>query len=90
MPCFLVLLMLLSPRIVLVLMWFLSTYLQRAYHGQFIIPILGFFFAPVTTIVYAWEVNNHMPLEGINLLWLVIAVLVDFGGIGSGASRRGR
>jgi hypothetical protein len=26
-----------------------------------------------------------MPLEGINLIWLVIAVLIDFGGLGSGA-----
>ena len=80
--------MLLSPRVVLVLMWLFSTYLQRAYHHQLIIPILGFIFAPITTIVYAWEVNNHMPLEGINLIWLAIAVLIDFGGIGSGVRHR--
>ena len=90
MPCFFVLLMLCFPRLVLVLMWFFSNYLQRAYHHELLFPILGFFFAPITTIVYAWEVNNHMPLEGINLLWLVIAVLIDFGGIGSGARHQSR
>jgi len=85
MPCLLVVLALFFPRIVLLLMWFFTNYLQRAFHHELLYPILGFLFAPVTTIVYAWEVNNHMPLEGINLIWLVIAVLIDFGGLGSGA-----
>jgi hypothetical protein len=85
MPCFLLLLTLLFPRIVMLLMWFFSTYLQRAYHGGLLIPLLGFIFLPLTTIVYAWEVNNHMPTAGINLLWLLIAVIIDLGGLGKGA-----
>jgi hypothetical protein len=90
MPCFLVLLTLFFPRIVLLLMWFFSNYLQRAFHGQILVPILGFLFLPITTIVYAWEVNNHMPLAGINLIWLIIAVIFDLGGIGGGARHSAR
>jgi len=33
MPCFLLLILLLFPRVALVLMWIFSTYLQRAFHG---------------------------------------------------------
>ena len=55
MPCFLLLLILLFPRVALALMWIFSTYLQRAFHGDLVLPILGFIFLPLTTIVYAWE-----------------------------------
>ena len=61
MPCFLLLIVLLFPRVALVLMWFYSTYLQRAFHGGLVLPALGFIFLPVTTIVYAWELNSGMP-----------------------------
>ncbi len=87
-PCFLLFFVLLFPRIMLVLMWFFSTYLQRAFHGGLLLPLVGFIFLPLTTIVYAWELNSHMPTAGINLLWLLIAVIIDLGGLGGGASRR--
>lgn len=89
MPCFVVLAMLLFPRLVLLFMWFFSTYLQRAFHGGLLLPVLGFIFLPLTTIVYAWELNSGMPTAGINLLWLLIAVIIDLGGLG-GAHGRAR
>jgi hypothetical protein len=87
MPCLLLLVILLFPRVTLLLMWFFSTYLQRAFHGNLLLPILGFLFLPLTTIVYAWELNSGLPTEGINLLWLLIAVIIDLGGWGGGARR---
>ena len=89
MPCLLVLLILIFPRVVLVVMFFTSTYLQRAYHNL-LIPILGFIFLPLTTLVYAWLVNSGLPIEGINLIYLIIAVIVDIGGLGGGESHRRR
>ena len=89
MPCLFVLVLLLFPRVVLVLMFLLSTYLQRAYH-DLLLPILGFIFLPLTTIVYAWLVNSRLPLEGINLLFLVLAVVIDLGGLGGGEIHRRR
>jgi len=87
MPCLLLLVVVAFPRVVLLLMFLLSTYLTRAYHGL-LIPLLGFIFLPLTTIVYAWEVNSHYPTQGVYLLALVIAVVIDFGGLSGGEYHR--
>ena len=87
MPCLLLIVVLAFPRVILALMFFFSTYLQRAYHGL-LLPLLGFFFLPLTTLVYAWMVNNRQPLAGVNLLLLVIAAVIDAGGLGGGEWHR--
>jgi hypothetical protein len=87
MPCILVLLILLSPRIALALLFFLSNYLDRAYHSVLVI-LLGFIFLPLTTIVYAWMMNSGLAVAGINLVWLLLAVLIDLGGIHGGYRHR--
>jgi hypothetical protein len=87
MPCILLLVVLAFPRVVLVLMFLLSDYLTRAYHGL-LIPLLGFIFLPLTTLTYAWEVNSHMAVQGVNLLLLIIAVVVDLGGLSGGEWHR--
>lgn len=81
MPCLLAIVVLAFPRVVLVLMWLLSNSLDRAYHGL-LIPILGFIFLPITTIVYAWMVNSGLPIQGVNLVILVVAVVLDVGSHG--------
>ena len=87
MPCLLLLVVLAFPRVVLALMFFLSTYLQRAY-DNLVILLLGFLFLPLTTLTYAWLHNSHRPLEGTNLLILVIAVVIAAGGLGGGEWHR--
>ncbi len=87
MPCLLVIAVLAFPRVILALMFFFSTYLQRAYHGL-LLPLLGFLFLPITTLVYAWMQNTHQPIEGTNLLILVIAAVIDAGGLGGGEWHR--
>ena len=89
MPCLVLILVAAFPRVVLVLMFLMSNYLQRAYHGL-LIPLLGFFFLPLTTIVYAWLVNSNLPLEGINIIFLILAVVIDLGGLGGGEWHRRR
>jgi hypothetical protein len=87
MPCILLLVFLLSPRLAMVLIWLFSNYLDRAYHSILLI-ILGFLFVPLTTLVYAWEVNSGMAVAGINLVWIVLALLIDLGAVGGGYHRR--
>ena len=90
MPCLLLIILVGFPRVALVLLWLFSTYLQRAFHGGLLLPVLGFIFLPLTTIVYAWEIISGMPSSGINLLWLLLAVIIDLGGLGGGAHRQSR
>ena len=60
MGCLLALLALISPRLVLFLLWIFSNVLSRAF-DSWIIPLLGFFLLPWTTLVYAlaWDANPH-------------------------------
>jgi hypothetical protein len=87
MGCLILIIFLAFPRIALILLFLFSNYLTRAYHGL-LIPLLGFIFLPLTTLVYAWIVNTGQPVAGLNLILLVVAVLIDLGSIGGGASRR--
>lgn len=87
MPCLLLILTLAFPRLALALLFLFSHYLDRAFHSILLL-IMGFVFLPFTTLVYAWMVNSGLPTAGINLLWLLIAVLVDLGALGGGYSRR--
>jgi len=89
MPCLLLILFVAFPRIALALLFFFSNYLQRAYHGL-LIPLIGFLFLPLTTLAYAWMTNTGQPMAGINLIILLIAVIVDLGGLGGGAYHRSR
>ena len=89
MPCLLVVVVLLFPRIVLACLFFLSNYLERAYHGL-LIPLIGFFFLPLTTLAYAWMVNTHQEIAGVNLIIMVIAVVIDLGGLSGGEYHRRR
>ena len=89
MACLLVVVVVLFPRVVLVLLFLLSNYLQHAYH-EVLVPVLGFIFLPLTTLVYAWLVNSHLPLNGVYLIVLIVAVVIDVGGWGGGEYHRRR
>src|SRR5271163_2900711 len=87
--CLLLVAFLAFPRIALALLFLFSNYLQRAYHGL-ILPLLGFLFLPLTTLVYAWMVNTRQPIAGINLVFLIVAVVIDLGGLSRGEYHRRR
>ena len=89
MPCLVLIVLLAFPRIALVLLFLFSNYLQRAYYGL-ILPLLGFLFLPLTTLVYAWMANTRQPMAGINLLILIVAVVIDLGGLSGGEYHRRR
>lgn len=87
MPCLLLILFLAFPRIALLLLFFFSNYLQHAYHGLFM-PLLGFILLPLTTLAYAWMANTGQSTTGFNLVILIIAVVIDLGGLGGGEYHR--
>ncbi len=87
MPCLIVIFFAAFPRVALLLVFFMSNYLERAYHGL-LVPLLGFIFLPLTTLAYAWLLNTGSPMAGTNLIILLIAVIIDLGGLGGGEYHR--
>jgi hypothetical protein len=87
MPCLVLVLGLAFPRLVLVLLFLFTNFISRAYHGL-LLPLLGFIFLPLTTLIYAWIVNSGAQVSGAYLVAIVIGVVVDLGLIGHGATRR--
>jgi hypothetical protein len=92
MPCLLGLIGFFFPRLVIILLWLFSTYLGQAYQ-TWIWPVLGFFFAPFTTLAYAFAINSNGSVSGLYLVLVIVAVLLDLGVLGGGgnaAKRRKR
>jgi hypothetical protein len=84
MPCLLGFGAFFFPRIILLLVWLFSTYLNNAY-SSFIWLILGFIFLPTTTLAYAWAFNTGGGnVSGIGIVVIGLAVLFDLGSIGGG------
>jgi hypothetical protein len=88
MHCLLGCIALSTPRVVIVLVVLFSDYIGRAY-DNLIWPLLGFLFMPATTLAYAWAINSRGAVDGIHLVVVIVAVLIDLGLLGGGA-RAGR
>lgn len=86
MPCCAVLMVMFAlPRLALFILW-LNGYLFSAYQTS-IIPLLGFFFMPYTTLGYAWAMHNG-GMQGLGLIVFIFMLLVDLGVVGGGARNR--
>lgn len=91
MPCFVALFALFVPRLVIVLTVIFSDYIGDGFKGTPaypLIPLLGFIFLPLTTLAYAWAINANGSVDGIYLVAVIIAALIDLGIIGGGASSK--
>jgi hypothetical protein len=89
MPCLIGCLALSAPRMAIVLVVVFSDYLGRAFESS-LWPFLGFLFLPATTLAYAWAINSRGSVEGVQLVVVVIAVLMDLGLLGGSAAQRRR
>jgi len=84
MPCCMALIALAAPRIAILLVVIFSDYIGAAYEST-LVPLLGFFFMPTTTLAYAWAIHSRGSVEGLQLVVVVIAVLIDLGILGGSA-----
>jgi hypothetical protein len=86
--CLAVLLALISPRLALVAVWLFTDVLSDAF-DSWILPLLGFFVLPWTTLAYAgmWAAGSN---EVYGFEWFIVglAFVVDLGSWVGG--RRGR
>jgi hypothetical protein len=90
MPCLIVLLALISPRLALFAMWLFSDILGDAY-DSWVLPLLGFFVLPWTTLAYAgmWSAGTN---EVYGFEWFIVglAFVIDLGSYAGGGSRRAK
>lgn len=74
-----------APRFALVLMWLLNDRISQAF-GGIILPLIGFFVLPWTTLVYTLVSPGGLGV--IDIIMLVIALVADIGSYGGGARYR--
>ena len=79
------LLALISSRLVLFLLWIFSSVLSRAF-DSWIVPLLGFFLLPWTTLAYAafwdWGAGHHVT--GFEWFFVILAFLIDISSYAGG------
>jgi hypothetical protein len=85
--CFIGLLGLFAPRFVIVMLWLFTDYMSRAY-THWLLPTLGFFLLPTTTIAYAIAKNAFSDarggIEAGGIVVIILGVVIDVGLIGGG------
>jgi CDP-diglyceride synthetase len=81
--CLLALLALLSPRLALFALWIFGDLLSRAF-DSWIVPLLGFFLLPWTTLAYAVMWSSAHRVSGLEWFLVVLAFLADIGAYGGG------
>ena len=78
-------------RIMLLCVWLARPALMNAAFSTFIIPCLGFLILPFTTLMYVLLWSPGVGIQGLDWLWLIIAVVLDIASIGAaGAANRNR
>lgn len=87
MPCLVALLALISPRLALFAIFLFSNLLSRAF-DSWLVPLLGFFLLPWTTLAYAvmWSSSNQV----VGLEWFIVALafFLDLGSYAGGKGKR--
>ena len=77
MPCLGVLLALLTPRVLIILLWLFTSWFQGIFTTA-LWPVLGFFFLPTTLLWYTAVQNWWNGQWGaLQIVGLVIALLID-------------
>jgi hypothetical protein len=83
MACIGVIFALVTPRLVMIVLWIFSDYLSRAYDG-IVVPLVGFFVLPTTTLAYAVAENETGGFRDWGAIVVIVAILLDLGLWGRG------
>lgn len=75
----------LLARVALLIVWLATPLVTRAFHGGWLLPLLGVIFLPITTLAYVAVYAMAGGVTGWAWLWIVLAFLFDLGTHSSGA-----
>ncbi len=89
MPCLLVALILLFPRVAIALLYLFTNFFSGVY-DTILIPLVGFILLPLTLLAYTYLTKTHHEVDPAFLVIMILAVVVDLGLIGGGYHSRQR
>ena len=67
----------LFARITLLVVWIVTPLVSRAFHGGWLLPLLGIIILPNTTLAYVLVYYISGSVTGWGWLWVVLAFLLD-------------
>jgi len=67
----------LLARVAVVVIWVTTPLVTHAFHGGWIVPLLGVFFLPVTALTYTVVSALAGSVTGLSWLWVAGALLLD-------------
>ncbi len=67
----------LFARVALFVVWLTTPLVHSAFHGGWILPLLGLLILPITTLTYVLVYYISGSVTGWGWLWVALAVLVD-------------
>ena len=78
-------------RWVLLFYWIARPVQMNAAFNTFIFPCLGLLFLPFTTLMYVLLVQGVGAIQGLDWLWLILALVLDLAALGgAGYANRNR
>lgn len=86
--CFVLALGAFAPRVALVLMALFNNEITKAFDGSWLIPLVGWFLLPYSTLAYVlvhWWTGD---VAGFNWLFVALAFVFDIGSYASSWGRR--
>ena len=69
------------------MLWLFSDLLSRAF-DSWLVPFLGFFLLPWTTLAYAAMWSSSHRVSGFEWFIVILAFLIDLGAFAGGSRRR--
>lgn len=87
MGCLVLLLALLSPRLALFALWLFGDLLSRAF-DSWLVPLIGFFLLPWTTLAYAGMWSSSNDVTGFEWFIVVLGFFFDLASFSRGREYR--
>jgi hypothetical protein len=85
--CLVLLLAFISPRLALFALWLFTNLLSRAF-DSWLVPLIGFFVLPWTTLAYAGMWSSSNEVRGLEWFIVILAFLIDLGSYARGRGYR--
>jgi hypothetical protein len=67
----------LLTRVALLAVWLTTPLVTRAFQGGWLLPLLGLFFLPITTLVYILVYTAAGGVTGWSWFWVILGFLID-------------